>query len=153
VRKVVFFIGFISLSVPAVAVIACSSDTPNDGRIDLPPRQDTGQRPQPEGDSAPAESCTNLTLKVGEPAACDNCAKTKCCSEVLACSKSSDCTALQECIAPCAQTDFLCITACQASHPEGDSELGAVGRCARSKCKVECPSETPDADIFGDGGL
>jgi hypothetical protein len=125
---------------------ACSNSSPNDGRIDLPARSDA------EVDSSPAESCTNLALRVGEPDSCDKCAKSKCCTEVLACTKSADCTALQECLTPCAQDDIVCILGCQEMHPKGNDALTEVGTCARAKCKNECPSNTPDADIFGDGG-
>jgi hypothetical protein len=155
VRKVFFFVGFLGLVVgPAALGIACSSETPNDGRVNLPERNDAEPRDgATASDGAVAESCKDLTLKVGEPASCDNCAKDKCCSEVLACTKSSDCTELQECLTPCDQSDFLCIVTCQESHPKGNDTLSEVGRCAKSKCKAECPSTAPDAGIFDDSGL
>lgn len=67
--------------------------------------------------------------------------------------ESADCTALQECLAPCAQDDIVCILGCQEMHPKGNDALTEVGSCARSKCKSECPSNTPDANVFGDGGI
>lgn len=138
----------------ATAGAACGDAAPERGEINLPPRAEAGQQGEagPIADSS-TPSCTNLSLKVGEPAACDNCAKAKCCGEVLACTESEECTALQQCLEPCAQTDFLCIVTCQETHPDGNDVLGKVGSCARSKCKAECPTDIPDADIFGDGGL
>jgi hypothetical protein len=147
VRKFVFFVGFTGVAMVIAAGAACSNSTPSDGRIDLPARSDA------EVDSAAAESCTNLSLRVGEPDSCDKCAKDKCCTEVLACTRSADCTALQECLTPCAQDDIVCILGCQETHPKGNDALTEVGSCARAKCKNECPSNAADADIFGDGGL
>lgn len=153
-RKSVFFSGMLGLVVAGIAAVACGSSDPDGGGINLPPRTGTGDKDATTPtDSAAAPSCTNLTLKVGEPAACDKCAKDKCCAEVLACTNSPECTALQECLEPCAQTDYICIVTCQETHPEGNETLGKVGTCARSKCKTECPTDIPDADIFGDGGL
>ncbi len=154
-RKFLFILGFTGVAAVVMAGAACSSSSPNDGRIDLPTRPDDAM-----GDSAVAPdpmdsavSCKNLALKVGEPAACDQCAKEKCCAEVMACNSSADCKALQECIAPCAQDDLVCILTCQDAHSNGASKLQDVGSCAQSNCKNECPSMQSDADIFADSGL
>jgi hypothetical protein len=154
-RKVFLFSGVLGLVVAAAAAVACGSSDPDGGSINLPPRTDTGEEADAAKapvDSAAAPSCANLTLKVGEPAACDKCAKDKCCAEVLACTESPECAALQECLEPCAQTDYICIVTCQETHPDGNDTLSKVGTCARSKCKTECPTDIPDADIFGDSG-
>lgn len=150
-RKVLFFSGMLGLVLAGAAAAACGNADPDGGGINLPPRTDAAEQADtsPAADAS-APSCKNLSLKVGEPAACDQCAKDKCCAEVLACTNSPECTALQECLEPCPQTDFLCIVTCQETHPEGNDTLGKVGSCARSKCKTECPTDIPDADIFGD---
>ena len=158
VRKILLFLGVTGLTTLAAAGAACSSNTGNDG-LGLPPRNETNDAKSDAPktgeltDADVPQSCKDLTLKVGEPAACDQCAKTKCCDEVLACTKSADCVALQECIAPCDQSDFICIATCQEQHSKGNDLLTEVGSCARSNCKKECPSETPDGDIFADSGL
>lgn len=141
----------LGLVVAGAAGAACGSSDPDGGGIDPPSRSEPDAAAP--ADSSAAPSCTNVTLKVGEPAACDKCAKDKCCGEVLACIDSDECAALQQCLEPCAQTDYICIVTCQETHPDGNETLGKVGTCARSKCKNECPTDIPDADIFGDGGL
>jgi hypothetical protein len=130
---------------------ACGNSTPNDGRIDLPTRPDDAAAAVDSADSA--VSCKDLKLVVGDPAACDQCAKEKCCTEVMACNASADCKALQECIAPCAQDDIVCIGTCEEAHSKGDGLLQDVGSCAQASCKNECPSMQSDADIFADSGL
>jgi hypothetical protein len=152
VRNYVLFPVVVGLTVAGFAGAACGTSNPDGGGINLPQRIEAGDDAAKAGDSA-APSCESLTLKVGEPASCDKCAKDKCCAEVLACTNSAACTALQECLEPCDQQDFLCIVTCQETNPEGNDTLGKVGSCARSKCKNECPTDIPDADIFGDGGL
>ncbi|MBX3188342.1 MAG: hypothetical protein KF819_15090 [Labilithrix sp.] len=148
-RRAFFFLGISSLVLAAFA-FACGDDDAKDGGIDLPPRDNPRDGGQEAADTATPTSCKDLTLKVGEPAACDQCAKDKCCDEVLACTKSADCEALQQCLEPCAQDDLLCILTCQTQHPKGADLLQEVGACAQSRCKTECPSNVPDADIFGD---
>ncbi|MDB4938831.1 MAG: hypothetical protein JWP87_5803 [Labilithrix sp.] len=150
-RKFVFFFGFSGLvSAAALAAVACGDSSPNDGRVDLPGRDEDGASKEtgtsnPGVDSAtPAASCKDITFKVGEPASCDQCAKAKCCEEVLTCVNTPDCTRLQECIAPCDQSDFVCIGTCQDMHPKGNASLIDVGSCVQSNCKTECPSQTPD---------
>ncbi len=141
----------------AAAGAACSSSTGSDGDSNLPSRTEAGAETSTTAtpdSSTPAASCANLTLVVGEPKACDDCAKSKCCDEVLACTKSSDCTALQECIAPCAQDDFVCIGTCSEAHSKGADLLQEVGSCAKSSCKTECAASEPDSgDPFADSGL
>ena len=151
-RKFVFLMGFSGVAMVITAGAACSNSTPNDGRIDLPTRPDSAVADSADPTDS-AVSCKDLQLKVGEPAACDQCAKDKCCAEVMACDKSADCKALQECIAPCAQDDLVCILTCQDAHSNGASKLQDVGACAQSNCKNECPSMQSDADIFADSGL
>jgi hypothetical protein len=155
VRKFLFVLGFTGVAAVVMAGAACSNSAPNDGRIDLPTRPDDAMVDSAvaPGPTDSAVSCKNLALKVGEPAACDQCAKEKCCAEVMACNSSADCKALQECIAPCAQDDLFCILTCQEAHSNGASKLQDVGACAQSSCKNECPSMQSDADIFADGGL
>jgi len=149
VRKFVFLIGFTGVATVILAGAACSNSTPNDGRIDLPPRDDAAVVDSADS----AVSCKDLQLKVGDPAACDQCAKDKCCAEVMACDKSADCKALQECIGPCSQDDLVCILTCQDAHSKGADLLQEVGACAQNNCKNECPSMQSDADIFADSGL
>ena len=154
--KFVLLVGFTGLTIVAAAGGACSSSTGSDGDSNLPARTEAGaETSTTAGDSAvPAASCKDLTLVVGEPKACDDCAKSKCCDEVLACTKSSDCTALQECIAPCQQDDFLCIGTCSEAHSKGAALLQEVGACAKSSCKKECAASEPDSgDPFADSGL
>ena len=133
---------------------ACSSSTPDTGGANLPGRNDADTNdgnvgPITDSSVAPP-TCDKLTTKVSDRPACDTCAKAKCCSEITACNASNDCAALQQCLAPCAQTDTLCILTCQEAHPKGGDLLQEVGSCAQLKCKSECPSETPDGDIFPD---
>lgn len=147
-RKFVFLMGFTGVAMVIMAGAACSNSTPEDGPLGLPPRDDAAV------DSADsAVSCKDLKLIVGDPAACDQCAKDKCCAEVTACNSSADCKALQECIGPCAQDDLVCILTCQDAHSKGADLLQEVGACAQNNCKNECPSMQSDADIFGDSGL
>jgi hypothetical protein len=94
----------------------------------------------------------NLTLKLGEVASCDPCAKFQCCADVLASTNRAARAPLQECREPCYQQAFLRIVTSQETHPEGSDELGKVSTCARSKCTRECPTNVPDADDFGDSG-
>jgi hypothetical protein len=152
-----FVVAFTGLSIAAVAGAACSSSSSGDGDSNLPSRTeagaDTSQTTAPDS-AVPAASCKDLALVVGEPKACDDCAKSKCCDEVLACNNSSDCKALQECIKPCAQDDFVCIGTCSEAHSKGASLLQEVGSCAQTNCKTECASSQPDAgDPFADSGL
>ena len=154
--KFVFLVGFSGLTMAAAAGAACSSSTSSDGESNLPARTEAGADTSTgtAADAAPAESCKDLTLVVGAPAVCDQCAKSKCCAEVLACTKSADCTALQECIAPCAQDDFVCIGTCSEAHSKGAGLLQEVGACAKTSCKTECAASEPDAgDPFADSGL
>ncbi len=148
-RKFVFLAGFTGVAMVVIAFAACSNSTPNDGGINLPARQDDAA----VDSSDSAVSCKDLKLVVGDPAACDQCAKEKCCAEVMACNDSADCKALQECIAPCAQDDIVCIGTCQEAHSKGSDLLTEVGSCAQDSCKNECPSMQSDADIFADSGL
>ena len=143
---------FTGVAAVIMAGVACSSSTPNDGRVDLPTRPDDGAVDSAQAADS-AVSCKDLKLKVGDPAACDQCAKDKCCAEVMACNNSADCKALQECIAPCAQDDLVCILTCQDAHSKGADALQEVGACAQNNCKNECPSMQSDADIFADSGL
>ncbi len=149
-RKLGFMMGFTAVATALMGAAACSSSIPNDGGINLPPRPDAAEAAA-VADSA--VSCKDLALKVGDPAACDQCAKDKCCAEVMACNNSADCKALQECIGPCAQDDLVCILTCQDAHPKGGDLLQEVGACAQNNCKNECPSMQSDADIFADSGL
>jgi hypothetical protein len=151
VRKLTFVMGFTGIVTALAAAAACSDSIPTDGLVNLPPRDAATAADADTTDSA--VSCKDLQLKVGDPAACDQCAKDKCCAEVLACDKSADCKALQNCIAPCAQDDLVCILTCQEAHPKGGDLLQEVGSCAQNNCKNECPSMQSDADIFGDSGL
>ena len=144
-------IAFTGLTMAGTVGAACSSTSGGDGETRLPERTEAGTETS-TGDAAPAQSCKDLKLVVGEPAACDQCVKAKCCDSVLACTKSDDCTAVQECIAPCAQDDFLCISTCTESHPSGTAILQEIGSCAKTKCKTECASsEPPDAGGFDTG--
>ena len=154
--KFVFVVGFTGLTLVAAAGAACSSSSSGDGESNLPARTEAGADTSTTttADAAVATSCKDLTLVVGEPKACDDCAKSKCCDEVLACTKSADCTALQECIAPCQQDDFVCIATCSEAHSKGAALLQEVGSCAKSSCKTECAASEPDAgDPFADSGL
>ena len=138
----------------AGAGAACSSSTGSDGDSTLPQRTEAGTQAETStsADAAPAESCKDLALVVGVPAICDECAKAKCCTEVLACTKSADCAALQMCIDPCAQDDFICIGTCTEAHGKGTSLLQEVGSCAQTSCKKECAGSEP-ADAGFDTGL
>lgn len=153
-RKVAFFSGMVGLVIAGIAGAACGDSRSDGSVIGLPPRSEAGvPADAADASDSTAPSCASLALKVGEPAACDQCAKDKCCGEVLACTESAECTSLQECLEPCDQLDYICIVTCQETHPQGNDALSKVGSCARSKCKTECPTEIPDADIFGDSGL
>lgn len=143
-RKSRFFVALFGCALVASVEASCSDSNPDGGAINLPPR-----RGEITDGSTPA-SCANLSTKVSDRPSCDKCAKDKCCTEIQACNASSDCAALQECLAPCAQADTLCILTCQEGHPKGGDLLQEVGSCAQMKCKSECPSETPDADPFAD---
>ena len=149
-RKVILFVGVIGLVVAPMVGTACSSNDPKNGVIDLPGRTNgkDATSEQVLGEGGPAASCTDLPAKVSDRPACDKCAKEKCCAQIQTCNESEDCTALQSCLAPCAQSDIVCILTCQDAHGTGAAKLQEVGSCATNKCKVECPSETPDADIF-----
>jgi hypothetical protein len=149
VRKRFLFLGFISLVMGSFAGSACTSTTPPDDRLDLPGR--TPGTDASSDDGAVAPKCTDLAAKVSDRPACDKCAKEKCCSQIQACNESEDCKGLQDCLAPCAQEDLVCILTCQDAHGTGATKLQEVGSCATNKCKAECPSETPDADIFDAG--
>jgi hypothetical protein len=154
-HRIVLFLGTAGLVAAAAVGVACGSTEGDGGGIPLPPRIDADGAASPESSvgSDAATSCANLVLKVGEPAACDQCAKDRCCAEVVACTENDDCTALQNCLEPCDQQDIVCILTCTESHPDGEEILKKVGSCARSKCKTECPADVPDADVFGDGGF
>lgn len=151
--KFFFFVGFTGLTIAAAAGAACSSSSGGEGDTGLPARIEAGAETSTTvPDAAPAESCKDLALVVGEPKACDQCVKAKCCDSVLACTKSADCTAVQECIAPCAQDDFICISTCTESHPKGTEILQEIGSCAKTSCKTECASsEPPDSGGFDTG--
>jgi hypothetical protein len=143
-RALAWSAGF-GIFVCAVA-FGCSDSTGTENPAPLPDRG--GDAAAPATDSG--VSCTNVTFSVSDTPACDQCAKDKCCAEVLACSASADCKGLQDCIAPCASTDFQCILTCQSAHDKGSGLLQDLGSCAQSSCKAECPDNTPDADLFGD---
>lgn len=149
-RKRFLFLGAMALTAWASA-FGCSDDSNGPGDRDLPhriaPEEEAGPAAAP--DSA-APTCTDLSMTVGEPEACDKCAKAKCCDEILACNDSADCKALQKCLEPCADSDFTCVLTCQSAHDNGSSLLQEVGSCAQNECAAECPSTAPDADIFGD---
>ena len=145
------------ITMAAAAGAACGNSSSGDGDSNLPTRTEAGadasQTAAPDS-AVPATSCKDLALVVGEPPACDQCAKSKCCDEVLACNNSSDCKALQACIAPCAQDDFVCIGTCSEAHSKGAALLQEVGSCAQTNCKTECQASEPDAgNPFGDGGI
>ena len=145
-RKVLF-LGFTGLFV--AAAVACATTSPDGSGINLPGRNDADT----VGDGAIKDgpvSCEKVTAKVSDRPACDTCAKKQCCTEISACNASNDCTALQMCLAPCAQTDSFCILSCLEAHAKGGELLQEVGSCAQLKCKTDCPSETPDGDLFGD---
>lgn len=149
--KFFFSVAFTGLTIAAAAGAACSSSSGGDGDPGLPARFEAGAEAS-TADAAAAESCKDLALVVGEPKACDQCVKAKCCDSVLACTKSADCTAVQECIAPCAQDDFICISTCTESHPRGTEILQEIGSCAKTNCKTECASsEPPDSGGFDTG--
>ena len=143
--------------VAGASAAACSSSTGSDGDSTLPTRTEAGTQAEAStsADGAPvtpAESCKDLTLVVGAPAICDQCAKAKCCTEVLACTKSADCAALQMCIEPCAQDDFICIATCTEAHGRGTAILQEIGSCAKTSCKTECAGSEP-SDAGFDTGL
>lgn len=158
-RKAWFVLALTGLVGATMAAQGCSSDDSKDGELALPGRDpskdsgtpDTEKRDPPDSGVEPAPDCKSVTLKASDIPACDTCVKDKCCADVLACDKSSDCKALQECIAPCDQDDIICILTCTETHSSGADKLREVGSCAQSKCKVECPAPDAGGDPFDAG--
>jgi hypothetical protein len=74
-------------------------------------------------------------LTSGDPT-CDACLDTSCCAQTTTCLGSKDCLAVVGCYDTCA--DAACAAACDAAHPTGASELGAVFTCAQSNCASTC---------------
>lgn len=133
-----------ALALAGAAGLACGSDDEPTGR-----RSSGGDLPADAGGTSAtsdaARTCDGLALETHPRPACDQCAKSKCCDKVLACADSDDCKALQECLAPCADDDIVCIQTCQILHDKGSDALLEVGSCVRARCASECPSSTPDA--------
>ncbi len=98
------------------------------------------------GASGGSVSCTNHE-KVDDRPACDQCARAKCCAEIVECDKIPDCQALLTCIDDC-KGDVFCGLSCDNAHPKGSDALSGVAGCAQVKCAAECPSQG-----LGDAGL
>ncbi len=65
-------------------------------------------------------------------AACDACLGTTCCGDVTACIDDADCRDFMSCLEGCGDTK--CENACQATHPAGAAELGALSTCVSDNC-------------------
>lgn len=89
--------------------------------------------------------CTNHS-KVDDRPACDQCARAKCCNEIVACDQSANCKALQDCLAACAEGDLFCQLACSGNE-QAVNLLSAVGNCAKRNCPTECPSQEQDGGL------
>lgn len=151
-RRTAFFVAAVGF-IGAAAVQGCGSDKVDDG-ANLPSRspKDAGVITPDDsgGGSSGNVDCTGLTDKVSDTPACDTCAKQKCCKEVMACENSSDCKALNACLAKCADTDQLCILTCSAAHDNGTALAQDVASCAQDKCASECPTPEGGTDPFND---
>jgi hypothetical protein len=97
---------------------------------------------------ATTTDCTNTTVKASDDPVCDQCAKAKCCKEVMACDQSADCKAFGKCLDACADGDIVCVLTCASLHGKGSDIAQELGACASSECKTEC--KPPDA---GGGGF
>jgi hypothetical protein len=96
------------------------------------------------GDTASSTTdCTNTTVKASDDPVCDQCAKSKCCKEVMACDQSADCKAFGKCLDDCADGDTVCVLTCASLHGKGSDVAQELGACASSECKNEC--KPPDA--------
>jgi hypothetical protein len=151
--KTVLAITAAAVAIACTAVFGCSSDSGGSGGSDLPTRDttDAGKTSTSSSSGATPDAganCSNLALKTSDTPSCDTCVKDKCCEQVLACDQSFDCKALQQCIAPCDQSDFSCILTCQTAHDKGAAILAEVGQCAQFRCGPQCPDQTPDSGTF-----
>ena len=134
--------------------LGCSSDTPKDGQVDLPPRdqqEDASTPPAAADTGAPAVDCSKTSVKVSDRPACETCAKSKCCKEIAACDESNDCKALIKCGDTCDPSDIFCAFECQTKYPTGTDRLREVGSCTELNCATECPAPDGGIDPFDAG--
>lgn len=142
-----------------VLAVGCSSSTKDESPTPFPQRSSSsgatdGGSSGSSGSSgtsgtsgtsgAPAD-CTNHA-KVDDRPACDQCARAKCCKEILACDQSSSCLALQDCLAACAPNDVFCQLSC-SGNDTAVNLLSDVGNCAKRNCPSECPSTASDGGL------
>jgi hypothetical protein len=141
-------------SITLLVAIGCSAPSPdgttlNRGRSS----SSSGDDGDDEGEKTSSGGNTSCSshAKVDDRPACDECARGKCCDEVLECDKTSDCAAMMKCFDDC-QGDVFCQLTCSTVHEKGASVLNEFASCAQTKCGTECPSTTPDAggDPFAD---
>ena len=137
-------------------VIGCSAPSPDgtglnrgrgssgssgtDDELDGSP-SNTNDDPKTGGDP----SCANHE-KVDDRPACDQCARAKCCAQVLECDKTPDCQAMMKCLEDC-KDDLTCSLTCQIAHEKGGGILADLAACAQTKCEAECPSTSVDAGL------
>jgi hypothetical protein len=69
-------------------------------------------------------------------ATCDACLDGSCCAQTSTCLGDAECVALVSCYDAC--SDDACLTACDAAHPTGSAELGAVFSCLQTSCATVC---------------
>ena len=135
-----------------VVAFGCG-DSDKDGGTGLPPRnsgdKDSGQTNTSSsgGTSSSGDvtyDCSNHE-PVSDTPACDQCAKAKCCKQILICDSSESCKAVQACVKACPDGDFFCIVGCDATGGTGSELFKDVGACAQNNCKSECPAAEVDA--------
>jgi hypothetical protein len=71
-------------------------------------------------------------------AACQTCFDSGCCAQGNACAANSECMALDACVKACASTDNTCFNNCNSAHPNGTTDLNAVGSCLSGPCGSAC---------------
>ncbi len=74
-------------------------------------------------------------LSTGD-ATCDACLDGSCCAPTTTCLGNPDCVDLVTCYNGCATE--ACLTACDAAHPTGQADLGAVFSCVQTSCTTAC---------------
>jgi hypothetical protein len=131
-----------------VIAIGCSDSDPPPPRTSAPPRESTGSSGSDASTGAP--DCTKHA-KVDDRPACDQCAREKCCKELVACDDNAGCKATMDCLAACQPDDPTCGLTCSLNDP--GNLLLAFGQCAKGKCGSECPDTSsgdggPDFDAF-----
>ena len=124
----------------ALIAVACGDDKTTDDDDDGTGGS-TSTSSSSSGTSTSSSSSSGTTdcgaYQVSEEAACQGCAETSCCSQLLACDIGTTCEQLITCLDGCG-SDETCADTCMSTHGAGQPAAAALFNCLDTSCMEAC---------------